>query len=92
MRRGEVPSSIGRLAPDVISGFPIARLALSQKLQGTGAGGVLLANAVETTLTAIRIDEPPSNQVKERVDVHASPPSTWTAFDFRWPPSRARNP
>lgn len=55
VRRGAVPSSTGRGAPDVIPGFLLARLALSQELHGTGAGSVLLANAVETTLTAIRV-------------------------------------
>lgn len=55
VRRAQVPSSIGRGAPDVIPAFLLARLALSQELQGTGAGGELLVGALETTLRAIRV-------------------------------------
>lgn len=55
VRRADVPSSVGRGAPDVIPGFLLARLALSEGLHGTGRGGELLANAVITTLTAIRV-------------------------------------
>lgn len=54
IRREEVPSAVGRGAPDVIPGFLLARLALSQHLQGTGRGGELLAGALEVTLDAIR--------------------------------------
>lgn len=54
IRREEVPSAVGRGAPDAIPGFLLARLALSQHLQGTGRGGELLAGALEVTLGAIR--------------------------------------
>lgn len=55
IRREEVPSSVGRGAPDVIPGFLLARLALSERLHGAGRGGELLIGALEATLAAIRI-------------------------------------
>jgi hypothetical protein len=39
IRREDVPSAIGRGAPDVIPGFLLARLALSEDLHGQGRGG-----------------------------------------------------
>ncbi|MDP8976045.1 MAG: N-acetyltransferase [Actinomycetota bacterium] len=53
--REEVPSSVGRGAPNVIPGFLLARLALSEHLHGGGRGGELLVGALDTTLAAIRI-------------------------------------
>lgn len=55
IRREEVPSSVGRGAPDVIPGFLLARLALSEQLHGQHLGGDLLAEALITILKAIRI-------------------------------------
>ncbi len=55
IRREDVPSSLGRGAPDAIPGFLLARLALSEDLHGDGLGGELLAGALETTLAAIRV-------------------------------------
>jgi GNAT superfamily N-acetyltransferase len=55
IRREDVPSAIGRGAPEVIPGFLLARLALSEDLHGQGRGGELLAGAVEMTLAAIRL-------------------------------------
>src|SRR5438445_446663 len=55
IRLEDVPSSVGRGAPDVIPGFLLARLALSEDLHGDGHGGELLAGALETTLDAIRL-------------------------------------
>lgn len=55
IRRDDVPSSIGRGAPDVIPGFLLARLAVSEDLRGGGRGGELLAGALEKTLAAIRV-------------------------------------
>lgn len=55
IRRDDVPSAVGRGAPDVIPAFLLARLALSEQLQGDGRGGQLLAGALETTLDAIRL-------------------------------------
>ena len=43
MRREDVPSAVGRGAPEVIPGFLLARLALSEELHGRGRGGELLA-------------------------------------------------
>jgi len=55
VRREQVPSSVGRGAPDVIPGFLLARLAVSEHLHGHGVGGELLALALDTILAAIRI-------------------------------------
>jgi GNAT superfamily N-acetyltransferase len=55
IRREEVPSSVGRGAPDVIPGFLLARLALSEELHGQHLGGELLAEALTTILNAIRV-------------------------------------
>jgi GNAT superfamily N-acetyltransferase len=55
VRRGDLPPSVGRGAPDVIPGFLIARLALAEHLHRGGHGGELLAEALEATLTAIRV-------------------------------------
>lgn len=55
IRRDDVPSAVGRGAPEVIPGFLLARLALSEDLHGQGRGGELLAGAIETTLAAIRV-------------------------------------
>lgn len=55
IRREEVPSSVGRGAPDVIPGFLLARLALSEELHGQHLGGELLVEALTTILNAIRL-------------------------------------
>lgn len=55
IRRDDVPPSVGRGAPDVIPGYLLARLALSEQLHGLGRGGELLAGALEATLAAIRL-------------------------------------
>ncbi len=55
IRREEVPSAVGRGAPEVIPGFLLARLALAEDLHGQGRGGELLSGAVEMTLEAIRV-------------------------------------
>lgn len=55
VRREDVPPSVGRGAPDVIPGYLLARLALSEQLHGSGRGGELLAGALEATLAAIRL-------------------------------------
>jgi GNAT superfamily N-acetyltransferase len=55
VRRGEIPTSIGRGSPDTIPGFLLARLALAQDLKGGGRGGELLAMALETILQAIAV-------------------------------------
>ncbi|HVF74508.1 MAG TPA: hypothetical protein VM938_05620 [Acidimicrobiales bacterium] len=54
VRRDDLPSSVGRGAPEVIPGFLLARLALSEHLHGRGHGGDLLVGALDTTLAAIR--------------------------------------
>ena len=53
VRRSDVPSSIGRGAPDTIPGFLLARLALAADLKGGGRGGELLVAALENILQAI---------------------------------------
>jgi GNAT superfamily N-acetyltransferase len=55
IRREDVPSSVGRGAPDVIPGFLLARLAVSEQFQRQHLGGDLLAEALTTILHAIRI-------------------------------------
>ena len=55
IRRADVPSAVGRGAPEVMPGFLLARLALSEDLHGQGRGGELLAGAVDMTLAAIRV-------------------------------------
>jgi GNAT superfamily N-acetyltransferase len=55
IRRVGLPSATGRGGPDVIPGFLLARLAVSEHLQGRGRGGELLAGAIATTLAAIRM-------------------------------------
>lgn len=55
IRRKDVPSAVGRGAPEVIPGFLLARLALSEGLQGQGRGGELLAGSLEMTMAAIRL-------------------------------------
>jgi predicted GNAT family N-acyltransferase len=55
VRRSEIPTSIGRGAPDVIPGFLLARLARAEYLEGSGRGGELLARALEKVLQAIAI-------------------------------------
>ena len=55
IRRDDVPSAVGRGAPDVIPGYLLARLAVSEHLHGHGHGGELLAHALQTTLGAVRI-------------------------------------
>ena len=55
IRREDVPSSVGRGAPDVIPGFLLARLALSEELHGQHLGGDLLVEALTTILDAIRL-------------------------------------
>lgn len=56
IRREEIPSSVGRGGPDVIPGFLLARLALSEHLHGTGSGG-------ELSLEPSRPSWPPSASV-----------------------------
>lgn len=53
VRRSDVPSSIGRGAPDTIPGFLLARLALAADLKGGGRGGELPVTALEKILQAI---------------------------------------
>ena len=55
IRRRELPSSIGRGAPDLIPGFLLARLALAEQFHGLGLGAQLLAGALEMVLAAIRL-------------------------------------
>lgn len=55
IRREGLPSSVGHGAPDVLPGFLLARLALSDQLHGRGLGGELLVTAIETILSAIQI-------------------------------------
>jgi GNAT superfamily N-acetyltransferase len=55
IRRENLPSAVGRGAPEVIPGFLLARLALSEQLHGGGRGGEMLAGALETILAAIRL-------------------------------------
>lgn len=55
IRRSDLPSSVGRGAPEVIPGFLLGRLALSAELHGQGRGGELLVGALDMMLTAIRI-------------------------------------
>ena len=55
VRREELPSAVGRGAPDVIPGFLLARLAVSESLHGRGHGGELLAVALDRILSAIRL-------------------------------------
>lgn len=55
IRRDDVPSAVGRGAPGIVPGFLLARLAVSEHLHGRGYGGMLLADALHTTLAAIRI-------------------------------------
>jgi GNAT superfamily N-acetyltransferase len=55
IRREDAPSSVGRGAPDMIPGFLLARLALSEELHGQHLGGDLLAEALTTILDAIRL-------------------------------------
>jgi GNAT superfamily N-acetyltransferase len=55
VRRQDLPTTVGRGAPDVIPSVLLARLALAAHLHGGGHGGELLAAALETTLTAIEI-------------------------------------
>ena len=55
VRRSDLPPSVGRGAPEVIPGFLLARLALSEHLHGRGHGGELLVGALDAMLTAIRI-------------------------------------
>jgi GNAT superfamily N-acetyltransferase len=54
VQREQVPGNLGRGAPDTIPGILIAKLALSQDLQGRGFGGALLVDALEVCLSAIR--------------------------------------
>jgi GNAT superfamily N-acetyltransferase len=55
VRREELPSAVGRGAPDVIPGYVLARLAVSENLHGRGHGSALPATALETVLSAIRV-------------------------------------
>ena len=55
VRRDDVPSAIGRGAPSTIPGFLLARLAVGEQLRGRGYGAELLALALATTLSAIRV-------------------------------------
>jgi GNAT superfamily N-acetyltransferase len=55
IRREQLPSSVGRGSPNVISGFLLARLALSERLHAQGLGSELLVGALNMTLTAIRV-------------------------------------
>jgi GNAT superfamily N-acetyltransferase len=55
IRREDVPSAVGRGAPDVVPGFLLARLALAEDLHGRGLGGELLAGALDVILQAIRV-------------------------------------
>ena len=52
IQREQLSDKIGRGSPDQIPAVLIARLALDVSLQGSGLGGALLANALETVLTA----------------------------------------
>lgn len=72
LRRADIPSGIGRGAPDTIPGFLLARLAVAEDLHGGGRGSELLALALERILEAIivgggrlivvdAIDEPASD-------------------------------
>lgn len=54
VRREELPSGVGRGAPDTVPSILVARLALDRALQGQGWGAVLLADAIEVALEAIR--------------------------------------
>jgi GNAT superfamily N-acetyltransferase len=55
VHREHVPGTLARGAPDTIPGILIAKLALSQDLQGRGLGGALLVDALEVCLSAMRI-------------------------------------
>lgn len=65
VRRADIPSGIGRRAPDTIPGFLLARLAMAENLHGPGRGGELLALALEKIIEAIivvdAIDEAAAN-------------------------------
>ncbi len=54
VRREELPSRIGRGAPDTIPCVLLARLALDRSLQGRGVGATLLAHALEVALDAMQ--------------------------------------
>lgn len=55
VRREGLPRSVARGSPGVIPGFLLARLAVSESVQGKGNGGRILVEALRTTLNAIRI-------------------------------------
>nr|WP_228454415.1 GNAT family N-acetyltransferase [Streptomyces alkaliphilus] len=49
-----MPSRLGRGSPEQCPAVLLARLALDKKLQGRGLGGVLLADALEQVVLAVR--------------------------------------
>ena len=54
IRREELPSRVGRGSPDAIPAILLARLALDRSLQGQGYGAVLLADALDVAVEAIK--------------------------------------
>ena len=52
LQRDELPSTLGRGGPRQIPAVLLARLALDRTLQGTGLGGVLLADAMRRVIAA----------------------------------------
>jgi predicted GNAT family N-acyltransferase len=52
LQRDELPSTLGRGGPRQIPTVLLARLALDRTLQGTGLGGVLLADAMRRVIAA----------------------------------------
>lgn len=54
IKRSELPTRLGRGAPDSIPCVLIARLALHRRFQGQGLGAVLLVEALRTALLAMK--------------------------------------
>ncbi|WP_368733157.1 GNAT family N-acetyltransferase [Streptomyces alkaliphilus] len=54
VEKGTMPSRLGRGSPEQCPAVLLARLALDKKLQGRGLGGVLLADALEQVVLAVR--------------------------------------
>lgn len=52
--RDALPSSLGRGSPEEVPAVLLARLALDRGLQGTGAGGALLADALGRIVVATK--------------------------------------
>lgn len=55
VRRLDIPPSIGHGGPDLIPAYLLARLAISEVLQGSGCGGELLVLALDKILEAVSI-------------------------------------